>query len=82
MKPVVIFDDVAPWSKNPMNYHQTRFLVISGAIACGMMLVNAVYIWGEAYDDAMWRKTDNPSVARIVGGTPSKADSIRSLLGK
>lgn len=65
-----------------MNYHQKRFLVISGAIALGFVLINAIYAWGEFYDDAAWRKTDNPGVARIVGGTPSRADSIRTLLSK
>ena len=65
-----------------MNYHQKRFLVMSGAIATGFVLLNAVYAWGESYDDLAWRKTDNPGVARIIGGSPSRVDSIKSLLSK
>jgi len=65
-----------------MSYSQKRALLMLTMIGFGWTLLHAIYAWGEAYDDAMWRKTDNPSVARIVGGSPSRADSIRSLLNK
>ncbi len=82
MRPPILFDDFAPWSRKSMGSNQKRLLVMSGAIATGFVLLNAIYAWGEQYDDLAWRKTDNPGVARIVGGTPSRSDAIKSLLSK
>lgn len=81
-KLTILFDDAAPWSRKPMTLPQKKLLIISGAIATGMIMLNAIFAWGERYDDLAWRKTDNPSVARIVGGQPSRSDAIKSLLSK
>lgn len=78
----ILFCDFSPWSIKPMSFAQKRFLVVSGAIASGLILLNALFAWGEAYDDIAWHKTDSPSVARIVGGSLSRSDAIKSLLSR